>query len=233
MFPNDPLAPFYDPSGKQMPPVAKIYLKREKLNGAQCPNGIIENKETDSIQSSRLFDSQDLSDPIRRNQLIAMESNNLIKKNRQKSKEMKFIGTFRTMLCCSEISLCDCTYFLNDLENIDSRCMTTEWGEWSRCSSECGNGLRRRSRQYKDPKAAMNVCNEVLNDTEMCLSENGECDFDRAPNPSEMLVSKMFHKAFNSISNNNFRVCKGACCSPHGANGLHVQKSAVLALQCE
>jgi len=95
MFPNDPLAPFYDPSGKQMPPVAKLYLKREKLNGAQCPNGIVESKETDSIQSSRLFDSQDLSDPIRRNQLIAMETNNLIKKNRQKSKEMKFIGTFR------------------------------------------------------------------------------------------------------------------------------------------
>lgn len=94
MFPNDPLAPFYDPSGKPMPPVAKLHLRREKLNGAQCPNGIIENKETDSIQSSRIFDSQDLSDPIRRNQLIAMESNNLIKKNRQKSKEMKFIGSY-------------------------------------------------------------------------------------------------------------------------------------------
>jgi hypothetical protein len=93
MFPNDPLAPFYDPSGKQMPPVAKLYLKREKLNGAQCPNGIFDNRETNSIQSTRVFDSQDLSDPIRRNQLIAMESNNLIKKTRQKNKEMKFIGS--------------------------------------------------------------------------------------------------------------------------------------------
>lgn len=79
--------------------------------------------------------------------------------------------------------------------------MTTEWDEWSRCSSECGNGLRKRSRQYKDPKAAMGVCNEVLNDTEMCLSENGECDFDRAPNPSEMQASNMFQMPFNLISN--------------------------------
>jgi len=88
------------------------------------------------------------------------------------------------------------------LENIDSRCMTTEWSEWTRCSSECGNGLRRRSRQYKDPKAAMGVCNEVLSDTEMCLSENGECDFDQAPNQSEMFAFLfVFQPAFNVVPN--------------------------------
>lgn len=56
--------------------------------------------------------------------------------------------------------------------------MTTDWTEWSECSATCGKGLRRRSRQYKDPKLAMNVCNEIINDIEMCLSENGECDAD-------------------------------------------------------
>jgi hypothetical protein len=77
--------------------------------------------------------------------------------------------------------------------------MTTEWNEWSRCSSECGNGLRRRSRQYKDVKAASGVCNEILNDTEMCLSENGECDFDRAPNPTEMFTFNVFLIEFDLI----------------------------------
>ena len=54
--------------------------------------------------------------------------------------------------------------------------MTTEWSEWSSCSSSCGNGLRKRSRQYKEAKLAMGHCNEIIEDTEMCLSENGECD---------------------------------------------------------
>ena len=54
--------------------------------------------------------------------------------------------------------------------------MTTEWSAWSPCSSSCGNGLRKRTRQYKDPKMSMGVCFELLDDNEMCLSENGECE---------------------------------------------------------
>ena len=68
-------------------------------------------------------------------------------------------------------------FFLEDQS--DPRCMTTEYTDWSQCSSSCGNGLRKRTRQYKDPKSAMGVCNEILEDMEMCLSENGECDSDQ------------------------------------------------------
>jgi hypothetical protein len=42
----------------------------------------------------------------------------------------------------------------------------------------CGNGLRKRSRQYKNPKLAMGACNEIIDENEMCLSENGECEGD-------------------------------------------------------
>jgi len=54
--------------------------------------------------------------------------------------------------------------------------MTTEWSEWTKCSSVCGNGLRKRSRQYKDPKQSIGICNEIIDENEMCLSENGECE---------------------------------------------------------
>lgn len=54
--------------------------------------------------------------------------------------------------------------------------MTTEWSEWTKCSSSCGNGLRKRTRHYKDPKLAMRTCTEIIDDNEMCLSENGECE---------------------------------------------------------
>ncbi|CAF0721201.1 unnamed protein product, partial [Brachionus calyciflorus] len=150
-FPNNPKSPFYDPNGKPIPTMAKLTLTRTMLNGAQCPNGIRENS---NVKESPTFDLNDLSDSIKRYQLLNAE-NVSFKKQRSKGKEMKV------------------------LEQADPRCMTTEWSEWTECSSTCGKGLRRRVRQYKDPKSAMGFCNEIIEDNEMCLSVNGECEDDQ------------------------------------------------------
>ena len=70
--------------------------------------------------------------------------------------------------------------------------MTAEWSEWSKCSSSCGNGLRKRTRHYKDPLLATNAnCNEIINDNEMCLSENGECGTDQ--NENIMNLSEQYY----------------------------------------
>jgi hypothetical protein len=60
----------------------------------------------------------------------------------------------------------------------DPRCITFEWTPWSECSTTCGYGIERRSRQYKDVKIAAGFCNELLEDTQMCLGMAGTCDSD-------------------------------------------------------
>lgn len=68
--------------------MAKLTLKRIELNGAQCPHGI---KENNNAIESNTFDLNDLSDAIKRFQLINAESVSFAKK-RTKNNEMKILG---------------------------------------------------------------------------------------------------------------------------------------------
>ncbi|CAF1011801.1 unnamed protein product [Adineta ricciae] len=62
-------------------------------------------------------------------------------------------------------------------ESADPRCMTSPWSEWSVCNVKCGNGLRTRTRMYKNRDH--NGCNERLSESEMCYERSGDdCDDD-------------------------------------------------------
>ena len=65
------------------------------LRGAQCPNGVSDPQQThhEMSDASKEFEANDLSNPIRRLQLINAEKVSFEKKNRHKSKEMKLIGS--------------------------------------------------------------------------------------------------------------------------------------------
>lgn len=40
-YPEDPRAPFYDPSKKEIPPLAKVYLSRDKLIPRNCDESFL------------------------------------------------------------------------------------------------------------------------------------------------------------------------------------------------
>lgn len=60
-YPEDPRAPFYDPYKKEMVPLAKLYLKREKVIPKQCD---------ESFLNAQLDVSENTEDTVRRNLYI-------------------------------------------------------------------------------------------------------------------------------------------------------------------
>lgn len=91
------MSPFYDPSGKPMLPVAKLELKKIKSRNSQCKSDQNskenENQQLYSISNDPDFDVKDLSNFFRRSQFMAMDSNTVSKKARNKNKgTMKFLG---------------------------------------------------------------------------------------------------------------------------------------------
>ena len=96
-FPNNPLSPFYDPTGKPMQPVAKLELKKVKSRNSQCNSDQTsrekDNQQLYSISNDPDFDIKDLSNFMRRNQFMAIDSNTVSKKAKNKNKgTMRFVG---------------------------------------------------------------------------------------------------------------------------------------------
>ncbi|KAK6619736.1 hypothetical protein RUM43_012496 [Polyplax serrata] len=65
--------------------------------------------------------------------------------------------------------------------NMDSRCTTSEWTDWSPCSVTCGTGLRYRSRQVLVSGELKDICagRVELNQQRICTLQ-ADCSIDRA-----------------------------------------------------
>lgn len=96
-YPNNPLSPFYDPSGKPMLPVAKLTLRKLKSRNSQCQADQTSGEATSQQYSigdanDPDFDFNDLSNFMRRSQFLALDSNVASKKSKNSKDIMRFIG---------------------------------------------------------------------------------------------------------------------------------------------
>lgn len=195
-YPEDPRSPFYDPSGKPMLPLARLYLKREKVIQRSCDESslqqqltefeVAENTEDTIRPECATTDYTELSGcsvtcgkglRMRTRSYRMPDKAKMFQCNRQLvSKEM----------CVADIPECPDQTSVDDIEdnltlgNVPDPviCQTTNWSEWSECSETCGIGFKMRTRKFND-KMGRKKCPLVeLVDKDKCMgppcSENNQ-----------------------------------------------------------
>lgn len=171
--PNSEESPFYDPSGVQMKPVARLTITRQRVYEKSCD-------DTDAIPLETSSTPTDGSDSLRVECRVTewteftpcsascgpgirMRSRHF--HNPQMAEMKDCVVQLVDKSSCENI----CAEYVGNIS-----CDTTEWGAWSDCSVTCGKGLHTRSRKYITPRAKK-VCSQELMQKDSCIGLKPEC----------------------------------------------------------
>ncbi|XP_048526195.1 spondin-1 [Dendroctonus ponderosae] len=186
-YPEDPRAPFYDPSKAEMPPLARLYLKREKVIPKQCDESFLnaqldvsENSEDTSRAECAVTEYTAWSDcSVTCGKGLRMRTREYRMPQKAQMFECKRQLLSKEM-CVAAVAECAEGQPENasaedevPLESLDagpgSVCSTSPWGPWSSCSESCGVGFKMRNRFFVD-NMGMKKCPHVTTvEKEKCM----------------------------------------------------------------
>ncbi|XP_044255568.1 spondin-1 [Tribolium madens] len=197
-YPEDPRAPFYDPSKKEMTPLARLYLKREKLIPKNCDENFLnaqldfsENTEEVNRPECAVTEYNEWSEcsvtcgkglRMRSREYRMPQKAKMFNCNRQLiSKEM----------CVATVPECDGgtpdeeEESIDDipLENNEGFCATSPWGPWSECSATCGVGFKMRTRLFIDRMGRKKCPHVTVVEKEKCMGPPCTAEQIEIPDP--------------------------------------------------
>ncbi|XP_023024840.1 extracellular matrix protein f-spondin [Leptinotarsa decemlineata] len=193
-YPEDPRAPFYDPSKKEMHPLARLYLTREKLIPKNCDESFLtaqldvsENNEDTSRPECDVTEYTDWSEC----------SVTCGKGLRMRTREYKMAEKAKRNNCNRQLvskemcvaAVAECEVDEHDSQEIDALgdntgvCATTDWSGWSTCSETCGAGTRMRTRKFVDRKGRKKCPHISIMEKEKCMNRECRADELELPDP--------------------------------------------------
>ncbi|XP_055854863.1 spondin-1 [Episyrphus balteatus] len=207
MYPEDPRAPFYNPNSKTMTPLAKLYIRREKIISRNCDDDFLQALQLDVSDDSEDQDTRteckvtDYSTwspcsvtcgkgiRMRTREYLNPDKAKMVKCSRQLvSKEM----------CAAAIPECGAPAEEDDEgENLAKSqisagddgegagvCKTTPWADWSECSASCGIGITMRTRTFINHLGRKRCPHVTIVEKQKCMKP--DCTFEQVELPDPL-----------------------------------------------
>ncbi|XP_046624177.1 spondin-1-like isoform X5 [Neodiprion virginianus] len=184
-FPNDPASPFYDETGADMKPIAKLYLNRQRLYEKTCDATSAEGPR-EACYTSSWGEWNQCSRTCGRG---------------QKLRQRYYLDRDAALAANCREELTDRSRCKNERcpGTGPGDCDVEEWTSWSSCSTTCGTGFKTRSRKFRDRKTRK-YCMHNLERHE--LEQTFECE-DNEPCPdADPDVEEVSESTENTVEDN-------------------------------
>ncbi|XP_017772069.1 PREDICTED: spondin-1 isoform X2 [Nicrophorus vespilloides] len=177
--PNDPRSPFYDPTGTEMKPLARLYLSRQRLYEKNCVAQVDVSEEDGGVEGDKC-EMEEWSEWSKCT--VTCGRGFKYKQRAYKNPASNFVCNKPLTKRASCVAILEHCSNQQRPQEADPSCSLTGWGNWSSCTAPCGPGWKTRSRRYKNRKAAKRCA--AGNENPEPLEQNLEC-MERECGPSD------------------------------------------------